>query len=147
MLKKILSYFSYLKPVWFKFFLGISFGIVYSIASGLGLPVMVEKVFPILFGNISEAPAWLISIADTYFEGKVDGGFLLICCLAIPRLRPRSQGLPCHNDHKTPPPPPPRPAGLEWRPPRRAAIRPLPVFLPSAGGPQPPFFFQCLGKR
>ena len=86
MLKKILSYFSYLKPVWFKFFLGIAFGIVYSVASGLGLPVMVEKVFPILFGNISEAPAWLISIADTYFEGKVDGGFLLICCLAIPAV-------------------------------------------------------------
>ena len=86
MLKKILPYFSYLKPVWFKFFLGIAFGIVYSVASGLGLPVMVEKVFPILFGNISEAPTWLISISDTYFEGKVDGGFLLVCCLSIPAV-------------------------------------------------------------
>ena len=86
MLKKILPYFNYLKPVWFKFFLGIAFGIVYSVASGLGLPVMVEKVFPILFGNISEAPTWLISISDTYFEGKVDGGFLLVCCLSIPAV-------------------------------------------------------------
>jgi subfamily B ATP-binding cassette protein MsbA len=86
MLKKILPYFSYLKPVWFKFFLGIAFGIVYSVASGLGLPVMVEEVFPILFGNISESPVWLRNIADTYFEGAVDGGFLLVCCLAIPAV-------------------------------------------------------------
>ena len=84
MLKKILPYFSHLKSVWFKFFLGIIFGIIYSLASGLGLPVMVEKIFPILFGNTSDAPAWLINIADTYFQGEVDGGFLLVCCLAIP---------------------------------------------------------------
>ena len=86
MLKKILPYFRYLKPVWFKFFLGIAFGIIYSIASGLGLPVMVEKVFPILFGNLSESPAWLRNIADTFFAGKLDGGFLLVCCLTIPAV-------------------------------------------------------------
>ena len=86
MIKNILPYFRYLKPVWFKFFLGIAFGIIYSVASGLGLPVMVEKVFPILFGNISEAPTWLISISNTYFEGKADGGFLLVCCLTIPAI-------------------------------------------------------------
>ena len=86
MLKKIIPYFRYLKPVWFKFFLGIAFGILYSVASGLGLPVMVEKVFPILFGNASETPTWLKGIADNFFEGQVDGGFLLVCCLAIPAV-------------------------------------------------------------
>ena len=86
MLKKIIPYFRYLKPVWFKFFLGIAFGILYSVASGLGLPVMVEKVFPILFGNASETPTWLKSIANNFFEGQVDGGFLLVCCLAIPAV-------------------------------------------------------------
>ena len=86
MLKKILPYFSYLKPVWFKFFLGIAFGIVYSVASGLGLPVMVEKVFPILFGNVSKSPEWLINIANIFFEGNLDGGFLLVCCLTIPAI-------------------------------------------------------------
>lgn len=86
MLKKLLPYFKYLKPVWFKFFLGISFGVIYSLASGLGLPVMVEKVFPILFGNISKSPEWLIDIANIFFEGNLDGGFLLVCCLTIPAI-------------------------------------------------------------
>ena len=86
MLKKLLPYFKYLKPVWFKFFLGISFGVIYSLASGLGLPVMVEKVFPILFGNISKSPEWLINIANIFFEGNLDGGFLLVCCLTIPAI-------------------------------------------------------------
>ena len=86
MIKKILPYFSYIKPVWFKFFLGIAFGIIYSIASGLGLPVMEEKDYPILFGNTSEAPNFLLAISDTYFDGKTDGGFLIVCCLAIPSV-------------------------------------------------------------
>lgn len=86
MLKKLLPYFKYLKPVWFKFFLGIFFGVIYSLASGLGLPVMVEKVFPILFGNVSKSPEWLINIANIFFEGNLDGGFLLVCCLTIPAI-------------------------------------------------------------
>ena len=72
MLKKLLPYFTYLKPVWLHFSAGIIFGIIYSVASGLGLPVMVEKVFPILFGNLSETPAWLKDIANVYFDGRVD---------------------------------------------------------------------------
>ena len=84
MLEKILPFFKYLKPVWFKFFLGIAFGILYSLASGLGLPAMVDNVFPILFSNGEESPAWIRNIADTFFDGKVDGGFLLVCCLFIP---------------------------------------------------------------
>ena len=86
MLKKILPFFKYLKPVWFQFFLGIAFGILYSLASGLGLPAMVDNVFPILFGNAAESPTWIKNIADTFFDGKVDGGFLLVCCLFIPAV-------------------------------------------------------------
>lgn len=86
MLKKILPFYKYLKPVWFQFFLGIAFGILYSVASGLGLPAMVDNVFPILFGNAAESPAWIKNIADTFFDGKVDGGFLLVCCLFIPAV-------------------------------------------------------------
>ena len=86
MLKKILPFFKYLKPVWFQFFLGIAFGILYSLASGLGLPAMVDNVFPILFGNAAESPVWIRNIADTFFDGKVEGGFLLVCCLLIPAV-------------------------------------------------------------
>ena len=86
MIKNILPYFRYLKPVWFQFFLAIFFGILYSLASGLGLPAMVDNVFPILFGNVAESPAWIRNIADTFFDGKVDSGFLLVCCLFIPAV-------------------------------------------------------------
>lgn len=84
MIKKILPYFRYLQPIWFKFLLGIAFGILYSVASGLGLPAIVDNVFPILFGNADESPDWIRNISDTFFDGKVNGGFLLTCCLFIP---------------------------------------------------------------
>ena len=82
MFKRLLPYFKYLKPVKIKFLLGIAFGIVYSIASGLGLPAIIDNVFPILFGNAVEAPSWIINIANTFFDGKVEGGFLYsVACL------------------------------------------------------------------
>lgn len=86
MLSKILPFYKYLKPVWFKFLLGLIFGILYSLSSGLGLPLIADNVFPILFGNIENSPPFLRNIADVYFGGKVDGGFLLLCCLAIPAI-------------------------------------------------------------
>ena len=64
--------------------MGILFGVVYSLSSGLGLPLMAEFVFPILFGNTSNVPVWLMNFAQTYFNGNVDGGFLLICCMTLP---------------------------------------------------------------
>lgn len=84
MIKRIFPYFKYLKPVWFKFLIGILFGILYSVSSGLGLPLMAETVFPILFGNTSNTPEWLLSLSQVYFNGDVAGSFLLICCMAIP---------------------------------------------------------------
>tara|TARA_B100001093_G_scaffold266434_1_gene254828 strand:+ start:1867 stop:3624 length:1758 start_codon:yes stop_codon:yes gene_type:complete len=75
-----------MKPVKIKFLLGILFGVMYSISSGLGLPLMAEYVFPILFGNTSKTPEWALSLSQTYFNGNVDGGFLLICCMALPAV-------------------------------------------------------------
>lgn len=86
MIKRILPYFRYLKPVWFKFLLGIFFGGLYSVSSGLGIPLISETVFPILFGNTSKAPDWVLNFAQTYFNGDVTGGFLLICCMALPAV-------------------------------------------------------------
>ena len=86
MIKRILPYFRYLKPVWFKFFLGILFGVLYSISSGLGIPLMAETVFPILFGNTSKTPEWILNFAQIYFNGDVTGGFLLLCCMTLPAI-------------------------------------------------------------
>lgn len=73
-----------MKPVRVKFLMGILFGVVYSLSSGLGLPLMAEFVFPILFGNTSNVPVWLMNFAQTYFNGNIDSGFLFICCMTLP---------------------------------------------------------------
>ena len=86
MIKRILPYFRYLRPVWFKFLLGIFFGAIYSFSSGLGIPLMAETVFPILFGNTSNSPEWVLNFAQNYFNGDVSGGFLLICCFSLPAI-------------------------------------------------------------
>lgn len=82
--KRFLPYYRYLKPVWFKFALGVLFGVLFSVSSGLGLPLMAETVFPVLFGNPEAAPAWLSSLVETWFPGNVQGGFLILCCLFLP---------------------------------------------------------------
>ena len=83
-LKRLLPYYKYLKPVWFKFLLGILFGVLFSLSSGLGLPVMAETIFPILFGNASESPEWLRLFVERWFGDDIESGFLILCCLALP---------------------------------------------------------------
>ena len=82
--KRLFPYYKYLKPVWFKFFLGILFGVLFSLSSGLGLPVMAETIFPILFGNASESPEWLRLFVERWFGNDIENGFLILCCLALP---------------------------------------------------------------
>ncbi|RPG84657.1 MAG: ABC transporter ATP-binding protein [Coraliomargarita sp. TMED73] len=82
--KPFLPYYKYLKPVWWQFAFGILFGVLYSVSSGLGLPVMAETVFPILFGNSQEAPRWLQEFVSQWFGDDIEGGFLIVCCLFIP---------------------------------------------------------------
>ncbi len=82
--KKFLPYYRYLKPVWWQFALGVLFGIMFSVSSGLGLPVMAETVFPVLFGDPDAAPAWLKALVETWFVDDIQGGFLILCCLFLP---------------------------------------------------------------
>ena len=83
-LKNFLPYYKYLKPVWWQFLLGILFGVIFSVSSGLGLPVMAQTIFPILFGNFNDAPDWLRLIVERWFGNNVTGGFLILCSLALP---------------------------------------------------------------
>lgn len=85
-LKKFLPYYKYLKPVWWKFALGVFFGVLFSVSSGLGLPVMAETVFPVLFGSPDAAPEWLRVIVESWFANDVQGGFLILCCLFLPLM-------------------------------------------------------------
>ncbi len=82
--KPFLPYYKYLKKVWWQFALGIAFGVLYSLSSGLGLPVMAETVFPVLFGSPENAPQWLSSFVERWFADDAQGGFLILCCLFLP---------------------------------------------------------------
>jgi len=45
------AYFHYLKPVLPKFGLGLLAGLIYGISSGFGIPYMIYRVFPVIFGD------------------------------------------------------------------------------------------------
>lgn len=83
-IKPFLPYFKHLKPVKRQFILGILFGILYSLSSGLGLPLVAEIIFPVLFGNVEAAPEWLQRIVIDYFDGDTEGILVILSCLAIP---------------------------------------------------------------
>ena len=85
-LKPFLPYYKYLKPVRWKFALGVLFGIIFSVSSGLGLPVMAETVFPVLFGSPDKAPDWLRAIVERWFGNDIQGGFLILCCMFLPLM-------------------------------------------------------------
>jgi len=85
-IQRFIPYLSYLRPVWSKFALGVLFGILFSVSSGLGLPVMAETVFPVLFGSTEQAPLWLREIVGRWFGNDTQGGFLILCCMFLPLM-------------------------------------------------------------
>ncbi len=50
-MKRFYPYFSYLRGVKGTFIAGVLAGIVFAVASGFGLPLMVNTVFPVIFGK------------------------------------------------------------------------------------------------
>ncbi|MEN9992419.1 MAG: hypothetical protein RLZZ224_2121, partial [Verrucomicrobiota bacterium] len=58
-------YYHFLWEVRGTFAGGILAGLVYGLASGMGLPTMVKYVFPLLFQDqegISQIPSWLLDL-------------------------------------------------------------------------------------
>ncbi len=61
---------------------GVLAGVVYGLASGLGLPTMVKYVFPILFRDskgMKEVPSWLLQCKEQYLHNSVEAMTLLVC--------------------------------------------------------------------
>ena len=56
-MQQYLPYYRHLRAVKWPFLLGVSCGLVYALASGIGLPLMTKVVFPVLF----RAPANVIA--------------------------------------------------------------------------------------
>lgn len=63
---------------------GILAGIIYGIASGFGLPTMVQKVFPLLFRDekkMADVPQWIIDFQNNWLNGSIQSLTLLMCML------------------------------------------------------------------
>ena len=91
-MRKIFSYFRYLKYTAGKFALGTIAGVIYGIFSGLGVPLLVEWVLPIIFGNY-EKLLKLPGVVIIFIESKLgpiefwttndQHKFLVICVLSM----------------------------------------------------------------
>lgn len=58
MKKYVLSYLKYLKPHWKLFAIAFTCGVLYGASSGLGLPIIAEKVFKIFLEESEREFAW-----------------------------------------------------------------------------------------
>ena len=69
-MKRFYPYFAYLRNVKGTFVAGILAGIMFAIASGFGLPVMVNTVFPVIFGKGERIVEVRETMAETVGEKK-----------------------------------------------------------------------------
>jgi len=77
-------YYHLLFEVKWTFLGGMLAGIVYSLASGAGLPAMAKTVFPIIFKDekaMASVPPWILHVSS-WFDSP--NGLLLATCLALP---------------------------------------------------------------
>ena len=63
---------------------GLLAGVVYSITSGVGLPVMFKTTMPIFFGKPEDASPFVVKWAQYFFGEQYAGKLLLLACLGLP---------------------------------------------------------------
>ena len=79
-----LHYYNYLRPVRWQFALGVFAGFVYALASGLGLPLMMDVVFPVLFRETGKEVAWYYRWMQSMLGDVSQDRLLLVTCLWLP---------------------------------------------------------------
>lgn len=85
-MNRYLPYYKYLWAVRWQFGIGVFAGLMYALASGLGLPLMVKVVFPVLFNTGQTGSEWY-AVWITRMLGNVSRErLLLITCLWIPLI-------------------------------------------------------------
>ncbi|MFK7849912.1 MAG: ABC transporter ATP-binding protein [Akkermansiaceae bacterium] len=85
-MKEFLPYYRHLLKVKAAFAVGVLAGLVYAVASGLGLPLMTKVVFPVLFDSESAEGGWYVQWLNERL-GEVSRDELLIyTCMWIPAV-------------------------------------------------------------
>lgn len=81
-------YYKYLLAVRWQFGAGVIAGLIYAIASGAGLPLMTQVVFPVLFRKETPSQNWWVAwLQDSLHLGNISHDrLLLITCLWIPMI-------------------------------------------------------------
>ncbi len=84
---RYLPYYKYLRRVKWHFAGGVLAGIVYAAASGAGIPLMVDTVFPILFNEPSSGKtSWYKVWIESVLGQTTPEMLLLVSCLWIPAI-------------------------------------------------------------
>ena len=83
---RYLHYYKYLRPVRWPFAVGVFAGLVYAIASGAGLPLMLEVVFPVLFKEPGQAEHWYSIWMREKLGDLSQDKLLLVTCLWLPLI-------------------------------------------------------------
>ena len=71
-MKRFFPYFGYLRGVKGTFVAGVFAGILFAVASGFGLPVMVKTVFPVIFGQTEKVIEVRNTIAEAVGSAEAD---------------------------------------------------------------------------
>ena len=82
--KQFLPYYRHLRAVKWPFLLGVACGLVYSAASGAGLPLLTKFVFPVLFDEGSAIGQSYAGWMQGWLGDISRDSLLLITCLWIP---------------------------------------------------------------
>ena len=85
-MNRYLPYYKYLGSVRWQFAIGVLCGLLYALASGLGMPLMVDVVFPVLFKAASKHDQWYSAWMSEKLGGVSAERLLLITCLWIPLI-------------------------------------------------------------
>jgi ATP-binding cassette, subfamily B, bacterial MsbA len=81
-----LPYYKYLRSVRVPFGLGIFAGLMYAVATGAGMPLMVDVVFPVLFHEQSKTSDWYKVWLSQQLGTISPERLLFITCLWIPAV-------------------------------------------------------------
>lgn len=74
----------YLKPARWHFLGGLLAGILYSVSSGVGLPVIFKTTVPIFFGDEDAASPAVVAFAKSWFGEQYADKLLLLACIGLP---------------------------------------------------------------